>query len=1101
MARTCPGGRARLWRVVTPVALILLAVALPSAGHAVGDVRDAQHQELSDLDARGRAVAPSAAQRALARTLHAGVSWNTYGTPQSIYRTGGFLGRPQAGTAAAAARGWLAAHKRLFRLDSLAGLRLVRGSAIGRNGHVVIFRQLIGGSPLVEGGLATVGLRRVGKRWAVVHVSSTLTGENTIRGSTRLGAKEAWLRAARSVGHRVAGLVELRTNMQGYTLMRASGLDGVQTVRRALVALPKVGVVPAFETVVEDQSSGDTKAYRIIVDARTGKVVLRRSLVQHLSDNPRWGAFPASPPIGGGAYPWNYPTTDTRDIWCWNAGPACELAVSGGSPHLQVPWDTIPPGPGTPGTPTFTTMGNNATNQEAWIALPMGFPGPNSYRPVSTTREYLYPWTNAWFEGLCSPTLLTPVPPTAATGNTNDLNAAIVNLFAMHNRVHDFSFHLGFDEERWNAQEVNTNNPPRRPWNAPGTPSLPLDEVQGNAQAAAISGGPPNYGGRDNANMTTRDDGVRSTTNMFLWQPLAGTFYAPCVDGDYDMSVIGHEYGHMIENRMIGKGDQRSGHHAGAMGESFGDLNAMEYLNEYGFVPVSGENQYSVGPYVTSNKYRAIRNYGMNFPYSGGIPRPGRYPFVNALNFSDIGYDFVGAQVHADGEIWSATNFDIRRLLLAKYPGSPSRQRECADGQQPPLECPGNRRWFQLYYDAMVLMPTRPSMLDARNAILAADVMRFGGANQEELWYAFATRGFGQSATVSTPPAPPPPPGGPRTPADDPQPKPAFDSPQHDETVVRFRAVARDEGNAPVNATVYVGHYEARVSPIADTNPATGPADGTAATADTSNLDNVASFTSRSYEFVAHAEGYGHLRFRADLKPGQSRMIMLHFATNWASKHKGAVATGEGTRLDALIDDTENSNWEFTGRPVNVAPHPTVTVALAPGKRKIDRANVSAFLVPTVGNDEMASATQNRFTALRQFELRACRAGADSGNPTCDGTNPAGWDVIYHSASSFFPGDTPRPVAPELLLRGFDFGSQWATHVQFVVLNNQCTGNTAFQGEQDNDPVMVTDCRTGSPHNLVNFPPRGSDVRAAELQVYSSEHHVSGAVPAEDGDE
>ena len=118
----------------------------------------------------------------------------------------------------------------------------------------------------------------------------------------------------------------------------------------------------------------------------------------------------------------------------------------------------------------------------------------------------------------------------------------------------------------------------------------------------------------------------------------------------------------------------------------------------------------------------------------------------------------------------------------------------------------------------MVLMPTRPSMLDARNAILAADVMRFGGANQEELWCAFATRGFGQSATVSTPPAPPPPPGGPRTPADDPQPKPAFDSPEHDETVVRFRAVARDEGNAPVNARVYVGHYEARVSPIADTD-------------------------------------------------------------------------------------------------------------------------------------------------------------------------------------------------------------------------------------------------------------------------------------------
>ena len=50
------------------------------------------------------------------------------------------------------------------------------------------------------------------------------------------------------------------------------------------------------------------------------------------------------------------------------------------------------------------------------------------------------------------------------------------------------------------------------------------------------------------------DDGQHPTTNQFLWQPLAASFYAPCVDGAYDFSVFGHEYGHLIENRMIGKG-------------------------------------------------------------------------------------------------------------------------------------------------------------------------------------------------------------------------------------------------------------------------------------------------------------------------------------------------------------------------------------------------------------------------------------------------------------------------------------------------------------------------------------------------------------------
>jgi extracellular elastinolytic metalloproteinase len=46
---------------------------------------------------------------------------------------------------------------------------------------------------------------------------------------------------------------------------------------------------------------------------------------------------------------------------------------------------------------------------------------------------------------------------------------------------------------------------------------------------------------RDNANQGTGPDGTFPITNMVLWQPVAGSFYSPCVDGDYDMSVIGHE--------------------------------------------------------------------------------------------------------------------------------------------------------------------------------------------------------------------------------------------------------------------------------------------------------------------------------------------------------------------------------------------------------------------------------------------------------------------------------------------------------------------------------------------------------------------------------
>ena len=78
------------------------------------------------------------------------------------------------------------------------------------------------------------------------------------------------------------------------------------------------------------------------------------------------------------------------------------------------------------------------------------------------------------------------------------------------------------------------------------------DPEQGNAQAGGISGGPPGVRGPqqrqpDHAAPTASPP----ITNMYLWQPIAGAFYAPCVDGDYDMSVIGHEYTHAITNRMI----------------------------------------------------------------------------------------------------------------------------------------------------------------------------------------------------------------------------------------------------------------------------------------------------------------------------------------------------------------------------------------------------------------------------------------------------------------------------------------------------------------------------------------------------------------------
>ncbi len=125
----------------------------------------------------------------------------------------------------------------------------------------------------------------------------------------------------------------------------------------------------------------------------------------------------------------------------------------------------------------------------------------------------------------------------------------------------------------------------------------------------------------------------------------------------------------------------------------------------------------------------------------------------------------------------------------------------------------------------MVIMPRDTTMIQARDAMLAADLARFGGANQDLLWQGFAMRGFGQNQnTVSNA---------------DTDPVPDFSSPMANNATLNFSADSKDKDAAvPVKAKIYVGDYEARSTPIADTDPAT-VTDGTNATG---NLDNTAQF-------------------------------------------------------------------------------------------------------------------------------------------------------------------------------------------------------------------------------------------------------------------
>ena len=86
---------------------------------------------------------------------------------------------------------------------------------------------------------------------------------------------------------------------------------------------------------------------------------------------------------------------------------------------------------------------------------------------------------------------------------------------------------------------------------------------------------------------------------------------------------------------------------------------------------------------------------------------------------------------------------------------------------------------------------------------------------------------------------------------------------------------------------------------------------------------------------------------------------------------------------------------------------------------------------------------------------------------------------------------TPSPalrrgrIAPQLILRSFDIPDVTATHLRLVAKTSQCTGNPAYQGEQDADPRFTTDCDS----NVSTWTAASSRrfVRVAEIQAFTSD--------------
>lgn len=202
-------------------------------------------------------------------------------------------------------------------------------------------------------------------------------------------------------------------------------------------------------------------------------------------------------------------------------------------------------------------------------------------------------------------------------------------------------------------------------------------------------------------------------------------------DGDFDNGVISHEYGHGISTRLSG-GPASSGclGNYEAMGEGWSDWFALMMQLKSGDV---GTSPRTIGTFVAGQTASGsgIRTY----PYSTDMS-------INPLTFADSNEPIPSDPSNTTyryviGEFWAATLWDLTWAYVDKY-GFDSNIYTGTGG---------NNKVMQLVLDAIKLQPCNPSIVNGRDALIAADQATTGGHDYCLIWEVFARRGVGVNAS------------------------------------------------------------------------------------------------------------------------------------------------------------------------------------------------------------------------------------------------------------------------------------------------------------------------------------------------------------------
>jgi extracellular elastinolytic metalloproteinase len=194
------------------------------------------------------------------------------------------------------------------------------------------------------------------------------------------------------------------------------------------------------------------------------------------------------------------------------------------------------------------------------------------------------------------------------------------------------------------------------------------------------------------------------------------------ISGSLDNGIIAHEYGHGISNRLVGGGNNTGCLGNGEqMGEGISDFFSLVT---------------TVKPGDTGEMGRGIGTFAQREDTDGGGIR--RYPYSTDMSVNPLTYKDIAGQAapHPIGEIWTLCLWEMYWSLVDEY----GFDEDLFNGAG------GNNIAVSLAIEGMKLTSCNPGYEDARNGVLAADQLMYGGANQCLIWAAFAKRGVGENA-------------------------------------------------------------------------------------------------------------------------------------------------------------------------------------------------------------------------------------------------------------------------------------------------------------------------------------------------------------------